>query len=66
MHKPDQSELQLDQFQLPNLEYFDPVRREAAQPNITKSPTTLINKVLFNDCLALLLGIILVIITIFN
>ena len=40
MHKPDQSELQLDWSQLPNLEYLGPVWQEAAQPNITKRPTT--------------------------
>ena len=40
MHKLDQSELQLDRSQLPNLEYLGPVQQEATQPNIAKRPTT--------------------------
>ena len=40
MHKLDQSELQLDWSQLPNLEYLGPIQQEAAQLNITKRPTT--------------------------
>ena len=39
MRKLDQSELQLDQSQLPNPEYLGPIRQEVAQLNITKSPT---------------------------
>ena len=40
-HKPDQIELQLDQFQLLYSENLDLVPQEAAQPNITKRPTIL-------------------------
>ena len=36
MHKPDQSELQLDKSQLSYSEYLDLVLQEAAQPNIVK------------------------------
>ena len=36
MHKLNQSELQLDQSKLPNLEYLGPIWQEAAQPNIGK------------------------------
>ena len=40
MHKPDQSELQLDRSQLPYSEHLGPVQQEAAQPNIAKRPAT--------------------------
>ena len=36
MHKPNQSELQLDQSQLSYLEYLDPVPQEVVRPNIVK------------------------------
>ena len=36
MHKPDQSELQLDRSQLSYSEYLGSVPQEAAQPNIVK------------------------------
>ena len=39
-HKPDQIELQLDQFQPLYSEHLGLVLQEAAQPNITKRPTT--------------------------
>ena len=36
MRKPDQSELQLDRFQLPYSEHLGQTLQEAAQPNIAK------------------------------
>ena len=36
MHKPDQSELQLDRSQLLYLEHLGLVPQEATQPNIAK------------------------------
>ena len=36
MHKPNQSELQLDRSQLPYSEHLGPVPQEAVQPNIVK------------------------------
>ena len=41
MHKLDQGGLQLDQSKLPYSENLGLVRQEAAQPNITKRPTTI-------------------------
>ena len=39
-HKPNQSELQLDQSQLSYPKHLGPVQQKAAQPNIAKRPTT--------------------------
>ena len=36
MHKPDQSELQLDQSRLPYSKHLGQISQEAAQPNIAK------------------------------
>ena len=41
-HKLNQSELQLDQSQLSYPKHLGPVQQETAQPNITKSPTTIV------------------------
>ena len=40
MPKPDQSELQLDQFQLPYSKHLGLVQQEAAQPNIAERSIT--------------------------
>ena len=36
MHKPDQSELQLDQSRLPYSKHLGQISQKAAQPNIAK------------------------------
>ena len=40
MHKPNQSELQLDRSRLPYSEHLSQILQEAAQPNIAKKDTT--------------------------
>ena len=40
MHKPGQSELQLDQSQLLYSDHLGPVQQETTQPNVAKRPTT--------------------------